>query len=66
MATKVEELLRDIERAYDEEQQLDLQPTHPNVLIMADVLGALKSAHNFISGLPKEETKQEVTEDVQC
>lgn len=64
----MEELMKDLDRAYSELEHLDIAPTHPNVLILADVFGILKNAYEYLAAeaakKKPEEAEKEGTEDV--
>ena len=64
----MEELMKDLDTAYAELEHLDIAPTHPNVLILADVFGILKNAYEYLATeaakKKSEEAEKEGTEDV--
>lgn len=69
MEDKAKELLNDLDRIYEELQQLNVQPTHSNVLILADTMNVLKNIYKYISETAEnteEKEAQEVTDDVHC
>lgn len=64
----MEELMKDLDTAYSELEHLNIAPTHPNVLIMADVFGILKNAYEYlateVAKKKSEEAEKEGAEDV--
>ena len=64
----MEELMKGLDTAYAELEHLDIAPTHPNVLILADVFGALKNAYGYLAAevekKKSEEAEKEGAEDV--
>lgn len=64
----MEELMKDLDTAYAELEHLDIAPTHPNVLILADVFGILKHVYEYLAAevakQKSEEAEKEGAEDV--
>ena len=50
-------MLKDIEKAYKDVQDLQLQPTKHNLLILASIVNCLEKSYQYVKSKRQEETK---------